>query len=179
MVNYLNDCSCNTGIIYGVAQCTSCGSNGCGKNGPCSAEITQKRIWNTVRVPASEYTMNIGALNVYTKPSAIFGNVNWNQMSDRPLPANALVKNIQTVPSHGNSTKRSLTRDRPGAQAPGGKGVDVKHGSYARYLARLKGKGPLKTQSDTTLKPIEGNKTKSYGIVASSNRVGSCLCFST
>jgi hypothetical protein len=62
---------------------------------------------------------------------------------------------------------------RPGSQAPGGKGVDIKHGSYDRYLARLKGKGPLRTQNDTNLPPVQGNKTKSYGIVNSR----SCLCF--
>lgn len=41
----------------------------------------------------------------------------------------------------------SLTRDRPGSQAPGGSGVDIKHNSYARYLARLKGK---RTPKNTT-----------------------------
>jgi hypothetical protein len=42
------------------------------------------------------------------------------------------------VPSRGNSTKRSLTRLRPG-NACGGIGVDIKHGSYERYLIKLKG----------------------------------------
>ena len=70
-------------------------------------------------------------------------------------------------------------------------GVDVKHGSYARYLARLKGKGPLRTQQNTALTTqvagpngqniamannVIGNKTKSFGIVANSSRAGSCLC---
>jgi len=94
-------------------------------------------------------------------------------MSDRALPSNSQVSNITVVPSRGNSTRSSLTRDRPGSQAPGGKGVDIKHGSYARYLARLKGKGPLRTQNATGLMAVQGNKTKSYGIVKSS----SCLCF--
>ena len=111
MVNYLNDCSCNTGIIYGVAQCRACGSDGCGGNAQCQVEITQKRIWNSVRVAASEYVMNLGALTVYQKPYTIpmFNNVNWNQMSDRALPANSLIQNIQRVPSHGNSTKSSIS----------------------------------------------------------------------
>ena len=176
MVNYLNDCSCNTGIIYGVAQCRACGSAGCVE---CQVEITQKRIWNSVRVAASEYMMNLGALTVYQKPSTIpmFSNVNWNQMSDRALPANSLIQNIQRVPSHGNSTKSSITRHRPGSLAPGGKGVDIKHGNYARYLARLKGKGPLRTQKpSTSTQPIVGNKTRNFGIVGSSNKAGSCMC---
>jgi hypothetical protein len=117
--------------------------------------------------------MNLSSLVVYQQPSSSYNGVNWNQMSDRALPANSLVSNITVVPSRGNSTRSSLTRDRPGSQAPGGKGVDMKHGSYARYLARLKGKGPLRTQNNTGLTAVQGNKTRSYGIVKS----GSCLCF--
>jgi len=184
---YLYDCSCSGGIIYGVSQCRSCGcsftcdSSGCGPStcsGPNLIDITQKRIWNTVRVPASEYVMNLGSLTVYEQPNASYANVNWNQYSDRALPGNSLVSNITIVPSHGNSTKSSITRLRPGSLKPGGKGVDIKHGSYDRYLARLKGKGPLRTQQNTNVTPITGNKTKAYGIVGSSNRAGSCLCFS-
>lgn len=168
------DCSCNGGIIYGLVQCKGCSNSNCGYCDKTGSYVVaeQKRIWNTVRVPASEYAMNLAALTVYQRPKSAYG-VNWNQMSDRALAANSQVSKITVVPSHGNSTKRSLTRDRPGSQAPGGKGVDVKHGSYARYLARLKGKGPLRTQNDTNLTPVQGNKTKSYGIV----KARSCLCF--
>ena len=177
---YLYDCSCSGGIIYGVSQCRSCGTSGCltcDISGSYNI-ITQKRIWNTVRVPQSEYTMNLNSLTVYQQPTANYANVNWNQYSDRALPGNSLVSNITIVPSHGNSTKSSITRLRPGSLKPGGKGVDIKHGSYDRYLARLKGKGPLRTQQNTNLTPITGNKTKAYGIVGSSNKAGSCLCFS-
>tara|TARA_B110000967_G_scaffold178764_1_gene193796 strand:+ start:82 stop:732 length:651 start_codon:yes stop_codon:yes gene_type:complete len=181
-MNNIHDCSCSGGIVYNHVQCRSCGctytcdASGCGPS-TCSpanlVDITQKRIWNTVRVQASEYTMNLASLSTYQKPNSTYDNVNWNQMSDRALPSNSQVESIKTVPSRGNSTKSSLTRDRPGSQAPGGKGVDIKHGSYARYLARLKGKGPLRTQPDTGLTPVNGNKTKSYGIVRSRN----CMCF--
>ena len=169
------DCSCNGGIIYDIIQCKGCSNSNCGYCSKTGSYVIaeQKRIWNTVRVPASEYSMNKAALTVAEqKPKSIIG-VNWNQMSDRALAANSQVSRIRVVPSHGNSTMRSLTRDRPGSQTPGGKGVDIKHGSYARYLARLKGKGPLRTQNDTNLTPVQGNKTKSYGIVNSR----SCLCF--
>jgi hypothetical protein len=181
-MTYIQDCSCATGIVYGITQCRSCGctytcdASGCGPS-VCSpanlTNITQKRIWRTVRVPASEYVMNLSSLTAYQRPSANYNGVNWNQMSDRALPANSQVSNITVVPSRGNSTRSSLTRDRPGSQSPGGKGVDIKHGSYARYLARLKGKGPLRTQNATGLTAVQGNKTKSYGIVKSA----SCLCF--
>jgi len=177
---YLYDCSCSGGIIYGVSQCKSCGNSGCLTCDPSGSYniINQKRIWNTVRVPESEYIMNLGSLNVYQQPSADYANVNWNQYSDRALPGNSLVSNITIVPSHGNSTKSSITRLRPGSLKPGGKGVDIKHGSYDRYLARLKGKGPLRTQAVPASAPLRGNKTKAYGIVSSSNKAGSCLCFS-
>lgn len=45
---------------------------------------------------------------------------------------------------------------------------DDKHGSYARYLARLKGKknGPLRTQVyKPNATPIQGNKTRMIGLL--------------
>ena len=44
----------------------------------------------------------------------------------------------RNVPTRGNSTKSSITRHRPGGASAPGTGVDVKHGSYARYLAKKK-----------------------------------------
>ena len=194
MANYINDCSCNYigGKICGLSQCTTCGCTyepvydashnliigwkGTGCSPANLINITQKRIWNTVRVPASEYTMNLASLSVYQEPSndPKYSKVNWNQMSDRALPSNSNITTKVVVPSHGNSTKFSITKERPGSQRSGGTGVDIKHGSYARYLARLKGKGPLRTQKTTVTNiPLQGNKTKSYGIVKSR----SCLCF--
>ncbi len=126
-----------------------------------AAVSTQQKIWNTVRVPASEYTMNRAALHVYTAPTLPIG-VNWNQYSDRAV-AGVVHAN---VPSHASSTHRSITRCRPGSTSAPGTGVDVKHGSYDRYLARLKGKSVLRTQAPAkaAAKPLEGNKTQNYGI---------------
>lgn len=205
--NYIVDCSCTGDIIYGVVQCKGCSNTYCQTCDPSGSylDINQKRIWNTVRVPASEYVMNLASLSVYQAPIPFnidpkYSNVNWNQMSDRALPANLNISKITVVPSHGNSTRSSITRDRPGSMRPGGKGVDIKHGSYARYLARLKGKGPLRTQQVTTIgtniinasnqqqaqaiaiaNNVYGNKTRSFGIVKSGpisgpGKAGSCLC---
>jgi len=107
-----------------------------------------KVLENTVRVPSSEYTMNKSALNVYIPPiinptKSLYG-VNWNQMSDRAVPG--VVKT--NVPSYGNSTRSSVTRMRPGSTSAPGKGVDMKHGSYERYLGRLKGKSVLRTEPE-------------------------------
>ena len=101
-----------------------------------------KLIQNTVRVPASLYMSDLGALNVYQTPGLY--NVNWNQMSDRR--ERHIQPTIVTGGStyHGSSTRHTITRERPGAGCPGGAGVDIKHNSYYRYLARLKGKGPVR-----------------------------------
>jgi hypothetical protein len=112
---------------------------------PANQYQRQKIIQNTVRVASSLYTMNLGALNAYAKPTPATYNVCWNQMSDRPVPS------VQKtyVPTKGgtigsNSTKHTVTGPRPGAQSPGGIGCDIKHNSYDRYLNRLKGKAPLR-----------------------------------
>ena len=137
---------------------------------------TQKRIQNTVRVDGSEYIMNKGALSVYTKPVATYQNVNWNQMSDRAVPGVV----HRNVPSFGSSTRSSITRMRPGSMSaassnqPGSKGVDMKHGSYDRYLAKLKGRKPLRTQTQLSTAntiPVHGNKTRMFGIAYSDSCV--------
>jgi hypothetical protein len=134
-----------------------------------TAVSTQQKIWNTVRVPASEYTMNRAALNVYTAPTLSSG-VNWNQSSDRAV-AGIVHSN---VPTYGSSTRQSITRMRPGSTSAPGAGVDVKHGSYDRYLARLKGRSALRTQAagKAAANPVQGNKTQSYGIAYYTK----CLC---
>lgn len=113
-------------------------------NTPAIQYQRQKIIQNTVRVAASLYTMNLGALNAYTRPE-LPTRVNWNQMSDRPVPS------VQKtyVPTNGSlmgssSTRHTVTASKPGAQSPGGKGCDIKHNSYDRYLNRIKGKAPLR-----------------------------------
>jgi hypothetical protein len=134
-----------------------------------------KRIENTVRVPSSEYTMNKSALIVYTPPNSQFAYVNWNQMSDRAVPG----VTHSNVPSHGNSTRSSLTRLRPGSMSAGGsKGVDMKHGSYDRYLARLKGKSVLRTNPDPNgaqvSNPTFNAKSIKWGIAYSESCINDC-----
>ena len=113
---------------YASARCRGCINT----NNPYVNYQRQKRIWNTCRVDSSQYVMNKSAVASYSHKI-------WNQQSDRENPS------VQTVynPSHGNSTKYTLTRDRPGACSPGGEGCDIKFNSYDRYLKRLKG-GVLK-----------------------------------
>jgi hypothetical protein len=130
-----------------------------------------KRIENTVGVPSSEYTLNKSTLNVYTPPKSRFAYVNWNQMSDRAVPG--VTRSV--VPSHGNSTKHSLTRMRPGSTSAPGKGVDMKHGSYDRYLARLKGRSVLRTSPDpNSAKVVNNAKIIKWGIAYSESCINNC-----
>lgn len=106
----------------------------------------EKQIQKTVRVSSSEYLMNKASLNVGNERKGVAGQATnpwWNQSSDRA------VQSIETavVPTRGSSTRSSITRLRPGSMRPGGKGVDVKHNSYDRYLARLKGRKVLRQEN--------------------------------
>jgi hypothetical protein len=140
-------------IIY---RCRGCNNN-LTSNDPASQYQRQKIIQNTVRVPASLFTMNLGALNAYERPNldykvvdvsgsnyVVSPGVNWNQMSDRKDPHIQVVKTGSGSGYGASSTKRTITRDRPGAMSPGGSGVDIKHNSYDRYLNRLKAKKPIR-----------------------------------
>jgi hypothetical protein len=117
--------------------------------------------------------MNLGARSV--RSSGLL--VNWNQASDRRLPSGTKTESV-IVPSRGNSTRSSVTRLRPGSLKPGGEGVDIKHNSYSRYLARKKApclQTQIKSQSVHTKCdihtaaqddcPSQGNKTKKYGLM--------------
>ena len=139
-----------------VYRCRGCNNN-LTANDPASQYQRQKIIQNTVRVPSSLFTMNLGALSVYQRPNLDYNlvdvsgstyvvspGVNWNQMSDRREPHIQVVKNGAGSGYHSSSTKRTITANRPGAMSPGGSGVDIKHNSYDRYLNRLKGKKVLR-----------------------------------
>jgi hypothetical protein len=167
-------------------SCNSCTNGRCTTLCP-SAIATQLLIQNQRRVSSSLYTMNLGATSV-TGPHSNNGGlfVNWNQSSDRLRPSGSTVNNIVVVPSRGNSTRSSITRLRPGSMKPGGKGVDIKHNSYSRYLARRKAqclKTQIKSQSVHSeyqtgavangVCPKQGNKTKKYGLMGYAG-FGSC-----
>ena len=108
---------------------------------------TLKIIQNTVRVPSSLFTSDLGDLSIFQSAKNAPQRVNWNQMSDR------VVRHYQTNSAQsqggggifkGSSTRHTQTGTKPGSCTPGGYGVDMKHNSYYRYLARLKGRGPVR-----------------------------------
>jgi hypothetical protein len=172
----------------GVGRCRNCDTN-LTSGTPAAQYQRLKIIQKTVRVPASLYTMNIGAVSAYKKPTAATYGVCWNQQSDRPFPSVAKV----TVPTGATSAAVShrgsgggggytQTALRPGAQTPGGIGCDIKHNSYDRYLNRLKAKGALKQQGVPVnfggelpfnlAFPIWGGKTMKTAIISG----GDCNC---
>ena len=144
---------------------------------------TQKKIQRVVGVSESEFASNLSsavvsngsrltqqqiqALTQTSRPS--FGAGTWNQASDRALPAGSRIKKPKT-----------------GSSIHVGVGVDVKHNSYARYLARLKGKN-LKVKKPSNLqqiiislnknKPVVNNKPLPLMIVQQAGKTQNvCAC---
>mgnify|MGYP001200225322 FL=1 len=102
----------------------------------------QKLIQNVVRVSSSEYSMNLASNIVYDSNST---NTNLG-LADR----------TSNVGTHEQKIK---------------KGVNVKHDSYARYLAKKKGKAVLKADNPTTTRPVAQNGGKNYKFAIINNCV--------
>lgn len=137
------------------------------------ATLNQK-ITKSVGQSGGQYLGNLGSLEVWRDSSCSpvgLGNIETlaSQASDRYKKAR--VPKTAVVPTRGNSTKRTQTSLRPGALGPGGSGVDVKHNSYARYLAKKRGgvilgeNTPVKINNS---KRIVNNKFMKPSVVAGS-----------
>ena len=160
-----NSCQSNSTKTSGVVPCRGCYTcfDASGNVDPeCllfhktqKMDQTQKVIQGVVRAPSSLFTMNLAAFNVFeagqgqTPVAAPYPSTTQTQ-SDR--------RKRHTVPvtmgtyRGSNSTKHTKTSLRPGATNAPGTGVDVKHGSYARYLAKKKGTGPLRGQASANFR---------------------------
>ncbi len=124
---------------------TGCNAN-LTSNAPEDQYQRLKLIQNTVRVPASLYTMTLGSMTSGSSSSTV---VCWNQMSDRVVPS------VQ--------------------RATGGVGCDIKHNSYERYLNRIKAKRKGIVPVDfghqiNPVFPIYGGKT------TNTNIINGCVC---
>jgi hypothetical protein len=162
--------SCTTimeAATYLPGRLTTCGS--CSDLTAARAEVAQKRIQRTVRTAASDYALSLVPQHVYDPAllAAGAGAIPWNQASDRAV-AGVVARN---VPSRGtNSARSSITRARPGACSAPGKGVDIKHGSYDRYLAKLKGRTVGRScVGASAAVAVAGNKTQYYSVANSSS----------
>ena len=102
-------------------------------NGLFTTNINNQ-INHLVRMPHSLYLSKISTDTISCSRKNTCPPYTTSNLSDQTVLSNS----IATVPTRGNSLKSTITSLRPGAMTPGGKGVDVKHGSYARYLAQKK-----------------------------------------
>ena len=107
---------------------------------PSNAIQRQKQIQKVIRVDSSLYTMNLASLHV-----------NSNDISAS-----------QVVRGKYNASDRLQPHGKGNAL-----GVDIKHNSYDRYLARKKSQY-LKTEQSNNFVPKYGNKTMKFGLVYAS-----------
>ena len=106
-------------------------------------EIIQQNIQNQVKVASSLYSMNLATFHV---TSGLDDNVKpWHNASDR-------------IKKHGTVTAGSKSSHKPN------KGVDIKHNSYDRYLARRKSQHLKQDSQKSTATPNYANKTMKFGI---------------
>ena len=117
----------------------------------------QKEIQNQLHTSCSNYTQVIGSLNIAQDINNSISKKPWHNASDRTQAHGQLSINVKT------SQKEN-------------KGVDIKHNSYERYLAKKKST-TLKTQNTQSIQPLplRGNKTKYYSLTTQTNNcVSNC-----
>ena len=128
------DCSNNINVACSVLACP-CDISSCSLCSIIGCKVpTAKRIYHASMVPSSVYRLTLSSSTVASGLGGrqkIF-NANYNQSSDR--------NQKHSVPF---STPRLRMKNAPGVSSAGngitGGGVDIKHNSYDRYLARKKG----------------------------------------
>lgn len=146
--------------IYAI-QCRSC-TNTCTRSSVCdwnNQRSVQKKIWKLVGASSSQYQANLTAMNVFGSLGPCVAP--WTQGSDQKSPGQPTAY----VP-------RARTRGRPGGLGTSGefaKGVDIKHNSYNRYLARKRGLHVATTTNAANVgnlpPPYKGNKRYALGFI--------------
>ena len=113
---------------------------------------TSKIIQGACRVPSSLFTMTKACMNVASAASA----------------------NLKSAIRKENEEASQASRDVELALASYYSYNNFKHGSYDRYLARLKGRGPLTTQPTNHVTPVKGNKTRMIGLMPNCSKSYFC-----
>ena len=104
-------------------------------------ESTLLKIDKQTSYLASQNTSILKTKTIIGPPSNRPNLARWNNQSDRLLPS------VQRT-----RTSSPRLAGSPGAMSPGGVGVDVKHGSYDRYLAKKKYKNSLNKKNECIVK---------------------------
>ena len=162
MANCDDNCTINS--ITNTARCNT----PCINNSSFYKLATERKIKNLSRMSGSQfmdaYVSLVVAQNVVqqSQPVALTNVTStWGSpyylrgQSDRALPSK--LPTSTNVPTRGSSTRTTITSNKPGGMDPGGSGVDVKHGSYNRYLAKKKGIHFAKSLAKSNLIPISCN----------------------
>ena len=125
----------------------------CPIEGPTShnAIQTQKAIQNVLHTSSSNFTQVLSSLTTSTDISS---GKPWHNASDR-------------AQKHGAINVNSTTSQKINS------GIDIKHNSYARYLAKKKGIS-LRTEPSSAQSAIMGNKTKYYSISTHNDCIKTC-----
>lgn len=134
-------CDCSNITSNNVVQCNTYVCNGYNSND--LKKSIEARIQNQVAVSQSQMNSIRSSFYIreYSKNSKLISSTIWgnpNNLRNQSDRSKVHFPGNYNIPTHGNSTKSSITSLRPGSMCPGGKGVDVKHGSYARYLGKIK-----------------------------------------
>lgn len=172
-------CDCSTNIINkNTIQCRSCLLPNCDTNCKNAHRKTiEAKIQNQVGVSQNQMNSILSSITIRgpnsnfsfalsdRQYSRIWGNeFNIRNQSDRKNPHYTINNN---VPSRGSSTKSSITANRPGSTAPGGRGVDIKHGSYARYLGKIKANNISENTTNLQVnnRRVTNNKSFRFSII--------------
>ena len=125
----------------------------CPIEGPTShnAIQTQKAIQNVLHTSSSNFTQVLSSLTTSTDISS---GKPWHNASDR-------------AQKHGTINASSTTSQKINS------GIDIKHNSYARYLAKKKGI-LVRTQLSSAPSALIGNKTKYYSISTQNDCIANC-----
>ena len=167
-VAYCKECSGNY-FLNNVVGCKSC--NDC--SGNCSSHnsfITQKKIQKQTNVEMSIYINNLVPYQVTKNQNNYkYDKNNVSKLSKNNSDRLYLSNSMSSLTSYSinrntSSLKGSKTSLKPGSLGPGGVGVDSKHASYDRHLAKIKAKS-LKPRNDVqAIKPKQGNKVNNISL---------------
>jgi hypothetical protein len=163
-VTYCRECSGNY-FLNDVVSCKSC-INGTSDN----SFIIQKKIQKQTGVESSTYINNLVPYEVTkNQKNYKYHKNNISKLaknnSDRLYSSNSMSsQSLYSINRNTSSLKASKTSLKPGSLAPGGIGVDSKHASYDRHLAKLKAKSLKPRESSQVTKPIQGNKVNNISL---------------